>query len=494
MMILLADDDRFIRFSIKSILLDFVDEDCVILEAKNGKELIEKCISYQPNLVFADINMPYLDGISAIEQCQHLTPLTQFAIISAYSDFTYAQKCVSLNISDYILKPIDPQQLKECYEKLLKKYNQASVINNSQFQTHLMNVYNLFDEIGFDPSLAPTISNANILYGFTLFIDCINDSAVYTQLYNKLLNMFNQIGIESMKHHVNHASLNSKEGSLRVVFAVPSLKVGEWLIHEINHKFIKNAGLHHHISGFYTIQSNLSDLYLASSKMQKARALRFHFSLGNIHDFSKTFELSENQMNFYKLVQDLLDAYLQIDEHKFLDLFNDLKKYKKHNESFIQLSSIISYLQIFTDKKIECQRFSQVIDLFNDLLQKMHSYMPSNNKNGRIDKIKKFIDLNYMNDITINSIAEQFELTPNYLSKLFHDQTQRKFIDYLAEVRISNAKRILLQNRDTPIKEVALMVGYYNPRYFTNVFVKINNCYPSEFRKNNKNGLEQNLF
>lgn len=487
MMILLADDDRFIRFSIKSILLDFVDDDCVILEAKNGKELIEKCISYQPNLVFADINMPYLDGISAIEQCQHLTPLTQFAIISAYSDFAYAQKCVSLNISEYILKPIDPVQLKACYEKLLKKYNQASKINNSQFQTSLMNVFNLFDEIGFDPSLAPTIDQSKMLYGFTLFIDCINDSSVYTQLYNGLLNMFNQIGVESMKHHFNHASLNSKEGTLRVVFAVPSEKMGKWMINEINDKFIKNAHLDQHISGFYTVQSNLSNLYLACRKMQKARSLRFHFSLGKIHEFSKTLDLNDTQISFYQLIHDLLDAYLQIDEHKFLDILNDLKKYKKSNESNFHLSSIVSYLQIFLDKTKPCLNLTQLFDLFNDLHQKMHSPTSSSNKNGRIDKIKKFIDLNYMNDLSINSIAEQFELTPNYLSKLFHDQTQCKFIDYLAEVRISNAKRILLQNRDTPIKEVALMVGYYNLRYFTNVFVKINNCYPSEFRKNNKN-------
>jgi len=59
-----------------------------------------------------------------------------------------------------------------------------------------------------------------------------------------------------------------------------------------------------------------------------------------------------------------------------------------------------------------------------------------------------------------------------------------KFIDYLTNIRISNAKKLLISNSDVPIKEIALMVGYYSPRHFSTIFKKLTNYYPTEYRKN----------
>jgi two-component system response regulator YesN len=102
----------------------------------------------------------------------------------------------------------------------------------------------------------------------------------------------------------------------------------------------------------------------------------------------------------------------------------------------------------------------------------------------KIDLIMEYIQHSYMNDISINQIASKFDLTPNYVSKLFHDKTNTKFIDYLTNIRISHAKKLLISNSDTPIKEIALMIGYYSSRHFSSIFKKYTGLYPTEYRKN----------
>lgn len=70
-----------------------------------------------------------------------------------------------------------------------------------------------------------------------------------------------------------------------------------------------------------------------------------------------------------------------------------------------------------------------------------------------ISQVRKYIDENYMSDISLAAIAELFDLTPNYLSKLFHNKTGQKFIDYLTAIRIQNAKSIFLQNCNANVNE-----------------------------------------
>lgn len=101
-----------------------------------------------------------------------------------------------------------------------------------------------------------------------------------------------------------------------------------------------------------------------------------------------------------------------------------------------------------------------------------------------LEAMKQYIHENYMQDLTITTIAEQMNITPAYASRLFHQKSGEKFIDYLIKIRMKHAKRIMEINPQIPIREVAEMVGYYSTRYFTKTFVKIYGCYPSDIKKN----------
>ena len=103
-----------------------------------------------------------------------------------------------------------------------------------------------------------------------------------------------------------------------------------------------------------------------------------------------------------------------------------------------------------------------------------------------IEEVKGYIQKYYRNDISISQIADQFGLTANYLSTLFHRKTGGKFIDYLTEIRIEAAKKLLVQNVSATVQDIALMVGYNSARHFSSLFQKQTGETPSSYRKNRK--------
>ena len=99
-----------------------------------------------------------------------------------------------------------------------------------------------------------------------------------------------------------------------------------------------------------------------------------------------------------------------------------------------------------------------------------------------IQEIQNFICCHYAENISLNSLAEQFFLHPNYLSRLFKEKTGQNFIDYLTEVRMEKVKE-LLKNSDRKIVEICDLAGYDNPRYFSKVFKQYTGMTPSEYRE-----------
>jgi len=100
-----------------------------------------------------------------------------------------------------------------------------------------------------------------------------------------------------------------------------------------------------------------------------------------------------------------------------------------------------------------------------------------------ISKVKAYVQRRYRDDIGVNSIADYLKITPNYLSRIFRNQTGVKLSDYLNGVRISKAKELLAGNPNAAIKNVAEQVGYYSSRHFTKVFYKIEGITPSEYQR-----------
>ncbi|MPM80854.1 putative response regulatory protein [bioreactor metagenome] len=125
--ILVVEDEDIIRKGL-IYMVDWLKVNCVIAgEASDGKEGIEKIKEIKPDIVITDIKMPYKDGIKMLEETifEHEY---ETIIISGYSEFEYAKKAIKLNVTEYLLKPIDFEYLYETIEKLTEKIQSKNKI------------------------------------------------------------------------------------------------------------------------------------------------------------------------------------------------------------------------------------------------------------------------------------------------------------------------------------------------------------------------------
>lgn len=100
---------------------------------------------------------------------------------------------------------------------------------------------------------------------------------------------------------------------------------------------------------------------------------------------------------------------------------------------------------------------------------------------GLTKKAREYIKENYSKSITLEDVARAINVSPQYLSKLFKEETGENFIDYLTGIRIRIAKNLLVAN-ELSIKEICYSTGYSDPNYFSRIFKKIVGTTPTEYK------------
>ena len=116
--VLLVDDEIIIREGFKR-LFDWQAHDCeVVGEAGDGMEALAKIDSLRPDIVIMDINIPIMNGLKVIQLSRIKHPGTAFVIVSGYDDFSYCREALRLQITDYILKPVNYEEFGTCIDNL----------------------------------------------------------------------------------------------------------------------------------------------------------------------------------------------------------------------------------------------------------------------------------------------------------------------------------------------------------------------------------------
>ena len=116
--VLLVDDEIVIREGFKK-LFDWEAHDCeVVGEAADGMETLTKIDALLPDLVIMDINIPIINGLKVIQMSRIKHPDMAFVIVSGYDDFSYCREALRLQITDYILKPVDYEEFGTCIDHL----------------------------------------------------------------------------------------------------------------------------------------------------------------------------------------------------------------------------------------------------------------------------------------------------------------------------------------------------------------------------------------
>ena len=116
--VLLVDDEIMIREGFKR-LFDWEAHDCeVVGEAADGMEALAKLDALEPDIAIMDINIPIMNGLKVIQLSRIKHPDTAFVIVSGYDDFAYCREALRMQITDYILKPVNYEEFGTCIDNL----------------------------------------------------------------------------------------------------------------------------------------------------------------------------------------------------------------------------------------------------------------------------------------------------------------------------------------------------------------------------------------
>lgn len=117
--VVVVEDESMVRKGI-ILTIDWSALDCVVVgDAANGEEGVELVDRLKPDIVVSDVKMPRMDGVEMIEQLRKQGCKAKFIILTAYSDFKYAQSALRLGVSDYLLKPLKDGELEGAVRKIL---------------------------------------------------------------------------------------------------------------------------------------------------------------------------------------------------------------------------------------------------------------------------------------------------------------------------------------------------------------------------------------
>ena len=117
--VLIVDDSIFMRKALESLLSHEPDIEIVGL-AKNGKEGVEMAEQFHPDVITMDIEMPVMDGITALEQIMNFDKSARVVLVSALGKEELVKKSLLLGAKNYIIKPLDRKKVLERIAACLK--------------------------------------------------------------------------------------------------------------------------------------------------------------------------------------------------------------------------------------------------------------------------------------------------------------------------------------------------------------------------------------
>jgi two-component system response regulator YesN len=118
--LMIAEDETTIRKGLR-FAANWEDYSITIVgEAEDGEIALEMAMERQPDILFVDINMPFLNGLELMKALREHLPEAIFIVISGYDEFSYAQQALKMDAFDYLLKPVNKEELIKTVKKAVK--------------------------------------------------------------------------------------------------------------------------------------------------------------------------------------------------------------------------------------------------------------------------------------------------------------------------------------------------------------------------------------
>lgn len=480
--VLIVEDEKMIRKGIHTIVERsevLTDE---IIECRNGEEALDVLKEKAVDIMFTDIRMPRMDGITLIKEVQKLSHKPKIVVISGYDDFNYAVEVLKNGARDYILKPIEREKINSILVQLDKEIEEETQVKErtksskqhlqvQQLKYYLLNQFKNEKEL----------------------------QILNREIEDSLLNQPYQICITNPQEEIANDDANYlfiDDVEEQCVFIVPEDKL--FLFAE---DLLPKGSIG--ISNVYTGVEQLRTAYEESCIARKCAFIMgkhvYYYDARKINSekqeevpkgFENHFVHKFGTDNMENAIQDLKNLFFigrigKVDPEKLIDLISsiwqllydtypnvidlDIERYKSFRQPLIY-SNAEEYLEDFS-KWLE--KMKQIMETeFDDYRNK-----------EKINHAVSYIQENYSKDLNMAMVSNYVSMNYSLFSVTFKQYTGQNFVNYLKDIRLRAAKE-LLETTELKIIEISQAVGYDNEKHFMKLFKSAYGVSPTEYRKN----------
>ncbi len=505
----------------------------IVDECHDGISALTSIRKHKPDLVLSDIKMPDLDGLELIRLTREEQIESRFILISGYRHFEYARSAVALNVVDYLLKPIDEEQLNKTLEKACREIDQSRENKENRQQLELIRAkqdkekmvhfwedFIFWQNPGRKERMQENLRSIELFNGeyhtkfseecFMMVFMCSNIASLLTRHYSLLEDEMERridryFGEYALYYyHVSYlgciVALNfAPEYKKQMRESVSALYYSVRDLSEVYGELYLNLGVS-------SIKTDIRDLKEAYYEAQSAEWGRLITMQNGVLDYSQiaglkrvsdleilsAAELSEiTGCLKYLRREELGYVFQKLSERSGLygncypgtmaDVFfriTDVVRDEIEDENE-QLLEKLNYCYL------EARTFPQLIKKIYYVLDE---YVEGEQKKSRekmgkpIAEAVSFIRKNYGRSISQSDAAAAGNVSVTYLSRLFKEGLGIGFNEYLTQVRLEESEK-LLSETTLSIKEIAAAVGYPDEKYYSKLYKKTKGIKPSEYRK-----------
>ena len=499
--ILVVDDEKIERNGIL-FLIKKMGFDLNVSQASNGLEALETLKSHHFDILMTDVKMPFMDGIELITNAITFCNDMKMIIFSGYNEFEYAKLAVKLGVSDYILKPVDPQEFENTLNKVIREIDDLHLeneikIESSEYTKEFL-LYSLLN--GANPEkiqkkcahlLGENIWNS---YKRMLLLEFNFD------VFGKIIIDFQSEVMNNFDFHFQYLNLNQQQS---VIFLNAKNNTDIRKMAESIHDMVDEI---YHEKCYIAVSEVIVDYSKLSKNLEELDSLmenRFYqvdtyIFMEEVYCESPVIVQIDDDMLMKKIKQDIKMKDIV---SMRMDFENLCKKYRsKTNFSHIYIKFIFSnLLKDFYDtipdineqfnseidklyKSVDFNCIMEIVGKHIDRLEKAFLINPLST-HKEIEVVKKNIYEHYNEEIGVDQLAQMVYLTPSYLSSIFKKETGQNLNKFIKQYRMEKAKQ-MLENTMKKIVNISKEVGYPNVSYFCQSFREYFGVSPEKFRSN----------
>lgn len=502
-----VEDEILIREGLCRLLHKMFPEIEIVGVAGNGQEGLACIEENDPDLVITDIKMPGMDGIAMISKVQELGMHPKVIILTAYSEFTYAQQAVRLGVNDYIIKPVVVQEFVQTIRRvqnLCEQEKKRTPDTMGSLETIISGI--LHGVTVLDGEIEEYLSRRYGITKSTNFIELLvyMGDCFETQKKRKQQEMSRILREKNLEYCL--VDMEYDRVCAAVIYGYSCRQdIERWYQNQVlfqkREKWEQKIGYGmSEVTGIEEIREGYQKLlsYMDWSIVLGDDVLISYPRVADIQTEICVYPVElENQMKIAICTGEGEKIHKVVEQ--FCDYFHNGKVYlpKEVKESYVRFFwsminiakevDCIDYKQIDQKMLLEHIMSAKTGDELRNIYDELRGYMKVSVRESEgislaVKKAQSMIHEFYQDGVTLGEIADRLNLTQEYLGAQFHKELGENFSSYIRNYRLTKAKELLI---GTQLKqyEIAEKVGYTDAKYFARVFKECVGMSPAEYRK-----------